>query len=98
MNKHQLIDAMVASTDLTRTAANKALDAVLNVITQALSANDSVSLVGFGTFSVRKRAARAGRNPKTGDVIQIAEALMPCFKPGKTLKEAVSEQQEEFAE
>jgi len=90
VNKSELIDAIAASADLPKTVAGRALDAVVDAITKALKEGDSVSLVGFGTFSVKKRAARTGRNPRTKEPIQIAEAKVPGFKPGKTLKDAVN--------
>ncbi|KXU38595.1 DNA-binding protein HU [Ventosimonas gracilis] len=90
MNKSELIDAIAASADLPKTVAGRALDAVVESITHALKDGDSVSLVGFGTFSVKERAARTGRNPRTKEPIQIAAAKVPGFKPGKTLKDAVN--------
>jgi len=90
VNKSELIDAIAASADLPKTVAGRALDAVVEAITQALKDGDSVSLVGFGTFSVKERAARTGRNPQTKEPIQIAAAKVPGFKPGKTLKDAVN--------
>ena len=90
MNKSELIDAIAASADLPKAAAGRALDAVIESITGALKAGDSVVLVGFGTFAVKERAARTGRNPKTGDTIEIAAANVPGFKPGKALKDAVN--------
>jgi len=90
VNKSELIDAIAASADLPKTVAGRALDAVVEAITNALKDGDSVSLVGFGTFSVKERAARTGRNPQTKEPIQIAAAKVPGFKPGKTLKDAVN--------
>jgi len=90
VNKSELIDAIAASADLPKTVAGRALDAVVESITNALKDGDSVSLVGFGTFSVKERAARTGRNPRTKEPIQIAAAKVPGFKPGKTLKDAVN--------
>jgi len=90
VNKSELIDAIAASADLPKTVAGRALDAVVESITNALKDGDSVSLVGFGTFSVKERAARTGRNPQTKEPIQIAAAKVPGFKPGKTLKDAVN--------
>jgi len=90
VNKSELIDAIAASADLPKTVAGRALDAVVESITHALKDGDSVSLVGFGTFSVKERAARTGRNPRTKEPIQIAAAKVPGFKPGKTLKDAVN--------
>ncbi len=90
MNKTELIDAIAASADLPKAAAGRALDAVIESITQALKNNDQVTLVGFGTFVVKERAARTGRNPKTGETIEIKAAKQPGFKPGKALKDAVA--------
>lgn len=90
MNKSELIDSIAASADLPKAAAGRALDAALEAVTAALAKGDSVALVGFGTFSVRERAARAGRNPQTGETIQIAAANIPAFKAGKALKDAVN--------
>ena len=90
MNKSELIDAIAASADLSKASAGRALDAALDAITGALKDDDSVALVGFGTFSVKARAARTGRNPQTGETIQIAAAKVPAFKAGKALKDAVN--------
>ncbi len=90
MNKSELIDAIAASADLPKAAAGRALDAVVESITAALKNDDSVSLVGFGTFAVKARAARTGRNPQTGEPINIAAAKVPSFKAGKALKDAVN--------
>ncbi len=90
MNKSELIDAIAASADLSKADAGRALDATLDSITNALKKGDSVSLVGFGTFTVKTRAAREGRNPQTGQTIQIAEARVPGFKAGKALKDSVN--------
>ena len=90
MNKQELIDNVASAADITKADAGRALDAVLNSITGALQDGDSVVLVGFGTFSVRDRAARTGRNPQTGQEIQIAAAKVPGFKAGKALKDAVN--------
>ena len=88
MNKSELIDAIAESADLSKASAGRALDAAVEAITNALKADDSVSLVGFGTFSVKERAARTGRNPQTGAPIQISAAKIPGFKAGKALKDA----------
>jgi len=88
VNKSELIDAIAASADLSKASAGRALDAVVEAVTGALKSGDSVSLVGFGTFSVKDRAARTGRNPQTGATIQIAAAKVPSFKAGKALKDA----------
>lgn len=90
MNKSELIDAIAASADLSKASAGRALDAALEAITGALKDSDSVALVGFGTFSVKQRAARTGRNPQTGNPIEIAAATVPAFKAGKALKDAVN--------
>jgi DNA-binding protein HU-beta len=90
VNKSELIDAIAASADLSKASAGRALDAVVEAVTGALKSGDSVSLVGFGTFSVKERAARTGRNPQTGAEIQIAAAKVPSFKAGKALKDAVN--------
>jgi DNA-binding protein HU-beta len=90
MNKSDLVDAIADSAGLSKADAGRALDAVVDTITGALQSGDSVSLVGFGTFSVRDRAARTGRNPRTGQTIQIAASKNPAFKAGKALKDAVN--------
>ena len=90
MNKSQLIDSMASKADISKAAATRALEAFESSVTDALKSGDSVSLVGFGTFSVRERAARDGRNPQTGETIKIAAAKVPAFKPGKALKDAVN--------
>lgn len=90
MNKTELIESIAASADLSKAAAGRALDAVVDGITDALKKGDSVVLVGFGTFAVKARAARVGRNPRTGAEIQIAAANVPSFKAGKALKDAVN--------
>lgn len=89
MNKAELIDTVAANADLSKAAAGRALDAALEAITKALKKKDTVTLVGFGTFSVRKRSARIGRNPKTGEEIKIRASKVPGFKAGKTLKDAI---------
>ncbi len=90
MNKSELIEAIAETADLPKAAASRALDATIGAITGALKDGDSVALVGFGTFQVKDRAARTGRNPQTGAEIQIAAAKVPSFKPGKQLKDAVN--------
>lgn len=90
MNKAELIDAIADSADLSKASASRALDAVIDSVTNALKAGDQVSLVGFGTFAVKDRAARTGRNPKTGEPIEIAASKVPGFKAGKALKDAVN--------
>lgn len=89
MNKAQLIDAIAEAADLPKTVASKALDAVLDCISKSLAEGDIVALMGFGTFSVKERAARTGRNPKTGAEIHIKAARVPNFKAGKGLKDVV---------
>ncbi|HET8711903.1 MAG TPA: HU family DNA-binding protein [Spongiibacteraceae bacterium] len=90
VNKTELIEAIAASADLPKAAAGRALDAMLDAITGALKKDDQVVLVGFGTFAVKERAARTGRNPQTGNPIEIAAAKIPSFRPGKALKDAVN--------
>ncbi|WP_323843939.1 HU family DNA-binding protein [Microbulbifer magnicolonia] len=90
MNKSELIEAIAASADIPKAAAGRALDAMVESITNALKQGDQVALVGFGTFAVKERAARTGRNPRTGDPIEIAAAKIPNFKAGKALKDAVN--------
>lgn len=89
MNKSELITAVAASSGLSKTDATKAVDAVLDSITRTLSEGGDVSLVGFGTFKVKARAARMGRNPRTGEAIHIKASNAPGFKAGKALKHAV---------
>ncbi|WP_347329787.1 HU family DNA-binding protein [Marinimicrobium locisalis] len=90
VNKSELIEAIAASADIPKAAAGRALDAMVDNVTGALKKGDQVVLVGFGTFSVKERAARTGRNPQTGAEIQIAAAKVPSFKAGKALKDAVN--------
>jgi DNA-binding protein HU-beta len=90
VNKTELIEAIAASADLPKAAAGRALDAMVDAITAALKKDDQVVLVGFGTFAVKERAARTGRNPQTGQPIEIAAAKIPSFRPGKALKDAVN--------
>ena len=90
MNKSELIDAIAEAAEMTKADAGRALDAVVSVVTKALKKGDSVTLVGFGTFEVRKRGARTGRNPRTGEEIKIKAANNPAFKAGKALKDAVN--------
>lgn len=89
MNKSELIDQIAQRAQLSKANANAALDATVAAITEALKSGDTVSLVGFGTFEVRARAERQGRNPKTGEAIRIEAAKNPAFKAGKALKDAV---------
>jgi DNA-binding protein HU-beta len=90
MNKSDFVNAVADSAELTKADAGRAVDAVVEVIKKALKKGDTVTLVGFGTFSVRKRAARQGRNPQTGDTIKIKASKSPAFKAGKALKDAVN--------
>ena len=90
MNKTELIDQIATSAEISKAAAGRALDATVAAVKDALKAGDSVSLVGFGTFSVGERAARAGRNPRTGKSLNIAAAKVPKFRPGKGLKDAIN--------
>ncbi|MCB1734277.1 MAG: HU family DNA-binding protein [Gammaproteobacteria bacterium] len=89
MNKSELVDAVAAAADISKASAGKAVDAVVDAITAALKDGDQVSLVGFGTFKTSDRAAREGRNPRTGQTIKIAASRVPTFKAGKALKDAV---------
>ena len=90
MNKSELIEAIAKSADISKAAAEKALDGTLNAIKATLKKGSSVTLVGFGTFKVGKRAARIGRNPRTGEAIKIKAARVPKFSAGKALKDAVN--------
>lgn len=90
MNKKELIKQISEKAGLAPAVAGRALDATLDSIIEAMSSGDNVSLVGFGNFEVRERSARAGRNPKTGEVIQIAASKAAAFKAGKALKDAVN--------
>lgn len=90
MNKTELVAAVALKADITQAAAGRAIDGVLSAIAEQLSSGGKVSLVGFGTFEVRERAERQGRNPQTGAVITIPAAKNPSFKPGKTLKDAIN--------
>jgi len=90
MNKSELIDAMADASELTKADAGRALDAFMSSVTNALKENDSVALVGFGTFAVKDRAERKGRNPQTGAEITIKAARIPSFKAGKGLKDSVN--------
>ena len=90
MNKTDLIDAVASEADVSKAEAARVVDAVIDSITWALKKGDTVTLVGFGTFQVRERAARSGRNPKTGETIKIGASKNPAFKAGKALKDAVN--------
>jgi DNA-binding protein HU-beta len=89
MNKTELINAVAEASELSKKDATKAVDAVFDTILEALKAEDKVQLIGFGNFEVRERAARKGRNPQTGEEIEIPASKVPAFKPGKALKDAV---------
>lgn len=89
MNKSELVKDVAERADLSRKDATDAVDAVFGTITEALSKNEKVQLVGFGSFEVRSRAERKGRNPQTGEEIKIPATLIPAFRPGKTLKDAI---------
>ena len=86
MNKTELIDQIAASADISKAAAGRALDSTVEIIKAALKAGDTVSLIGFGTFYVGERAARTGRNPRTGETVQVPEKRVPYFKPGKEMR------------
>ena len=90
MNKAELINAVAASADVSKKDAEAVVSAMLETITGALKEGDKVELVGFGSFEVKKRAARTGRNPKTKEAIEIPASIVPVFKAGKALKDAVS--------
>ena len=89
MNKTELIAAIAEKTGLSKKDSEAAVSTVVDTITEALKAEDKVQLVGFGSFEVKKRAARTGRNPQTGETIEIAAAKLPVFKAGKALKDAI---------
>ena len=90
MNKAELIEHMAKNADLNKAQAGRALDALVDAVRRTLKKGDSVSLIGFGTFAVTKRAARTGRNPRTGAAIKIKAAKVPKFRPGKALKDALN--------
>jgi DNA-binding protein HU-beta len=90
MNKAELIDAVADAADISKAAASRSVDTVLEVITDALKSGNSVTLVGFGTFNTRRREARTGRNPRTGEPIQIGASNLAVFKAGKALKDALN--------
>jgi DNA-binding protein HU-beta len=89
VNKSELVDHIATSADISKAAAARALDATLAAVRTTLKKGGTVSLVGFGSFSVTKRAARTGRNPRTGAAIKIKAAKIPKFRPGKALKDAM---------
>ncbi len=90
MNKSEFVGEVAEASGLTKADAERAVDAVFKVVKDALKAGDSISLVGFGTFVVRERAARTGRNPRTGDTLKIKASKVPAFKAGKALKDALA--------
>ncbi|MDB6367189.1 MULTISPECIES: nucleoid-associated protein HU-beta [Photorhabdus] len=90
VNKSQLIDKIAADSNISKAAAGRVVDAFISSVTGALKDGDDVALVGFGTFAVRERSARTGRNPQTGKELKIAAAKVPAFRPGKGLKDAVN--------
>lgn len=90
MNKNELVSSVVEKTELTKKAAEKAVSAILSSIEEAMAKGDKIQLVGFGTFESKPRKAREGRNPQTGEAIQIPAIRVPVFKPGKSLKDAVA--------
>ena len=90
MNKTELIEAIAAEAKLSKKDAEAAVNAYTSVVTKALKKGDKVTLVGFGTYEVRKRAARTGKNPQTGEAIKIKASKVPAFKPGKALKDTVN--------
>jgi DNA-binding protein HU-beta len=89
MTKAELLDKMAKEADISKAAANKALDSLMDGIKKTLKKGGKVTLVGFGTFSVSKRAARKGRNPQTGEVIKIKASKSPKFKAGKAFKDSI---------
>ncbi len=90
MNKTELIDHIAKHADISKAAAGRSLDALVGAVKSTLKKNGTVTLVGFGTFAVTSRAARTGRNPRTGEAIKIKKAKVPKFRPGKALKDAVN--------
>ena len=90
MNKTELVSAVADAAELSKADAARAIDAFIEVISKTLKSGDTITLVGFGTFTVRERAARQGRNPQTGDTIKIKASKNPAFKAGKALKDAVN--------
>lgn len=89
MNKSELIESIAKDAEISKAAAGRALDGMMNAVTKALKSGDTVTLVGFGTFYVGNRAARSGRNPKTGATIKIPASKTPKFRAGKTLKDSI---------
>ena len=90
MNKSELIDAVAEGADISKAAAARAVDAMMGAVSDSLKKGDQVNLIGFGTFLIRERAARTGRNPRTGETINIPASKVPSFKAGKALKDAVN--------
>ena len=90
MNKSELVEAVASAADLSKADSARAVDGVIAAVTEALQSGEQVTVVGFGTFLVRKREARTGRNPRTGEAIKIAASNVPAFKAGKALKDAVN--------
>ena len=90
MNKSELIEAVAAKTEMTKAAAGRAVEAVLDSIAETVAKGDTVSVIGFGTFESRKRAARTGKNPQTGEALKIAATTVPAFKAGKAFKDRVA--------
>ncbi len=90
MNKSELVDALAESNDMTKADSTAAIDQLVSIITNAMQSGDTVAIAGFGTFSVGERSARTGRNPQTGEAINIPAAKTPKFKAGKALKDAVN--------
>jgi DNA-binding protein HU-beta len=90
MNKAQLVDAVAEAADISKASAARSVDATMQAITDGLKQGDTVSITGFGNFSVRERAARTARNPRTGESVDVAASRLPVFKAGKALKDAVN--------
>ena len=90
MKKSELIEAVAAKTELTKAAAGRAVEMVLDTIAETVAKGDTVSVIGFGSFEARKRAARTGKNPQTGEVLKIAATTVPAFKAGKAFKDRVA--------
>lgn len=91
MNKAEFVNAMAEQTGLSKKDSEAAINAFVNIVSDELVKKEKVSLIGFGTFETRERAARTGRNPQTGAELKIAASITPAFKPGKTLKEKVNQ-------
>lgn len=95
MNKKELVDVIAAKLEVTKKDADTAIEAVLEAIAAALERGEKVQLIGFGTFETKTRKARKGKNPKTGEIVEIAASVVPTFKAGKQLKERVGNQRRE---